>query len=167
MIVYHGSTVPVKIPVIMENERMLDFGVGFYTTSNKEQAIRWSQLVAARRKANTCFISEYEFAFEIAENTLEIVFFNKPDSSWLEFVCQNRLGKTPLQNYDVAMGPVADDQVYATVLLYEQGLLSKEAAVGELKVRKLYNQVLFHTKRSLDYCKYIQHFEIEGTSYGK
>ena len=36
MIIYHGSAVIVKQPAILQRERMVDFGAGFYTTSNKE-----------------------------------------------------------------------------------------------------------------------------------
>jgi len=50
MIIYHGSTVPVRAPKILQSERMLDFGSGFYTTSNKEQAVSWAKLVAERRE---------------------------------------------------------------------------------------------------------------------
>ena len=38
MILYHGSNVEVREPKIIVSNRTLDFGAGFYTTSNKEQA---------------------------------------------------------------------------------------------------------------------------------
>ena len=46
MIVYHGSTMIVREPDIEHSFRPLDFGKGFYVTSNREQAEKW-----ARRKA--------------------------------------------------------------------------------------------------------------------
>jgi hypothetical protein len=52
MIIYHGSDILVKSPKIRRSERMLDFGMGFYTTSNREQAIKWAARVAERRKSN-------------------------------------------------------------------------------------------------------------------
>ncbi|NLS85528.1 MAG: DUF3990 domain-containing protein [Ruminococcaceae bacterium] len=33
MIVYHGSTVIVSKPLIIQQDRYLDFGFGFYTTT--------------------------------------------------------------------------------------------------------------------------------------
>jgi hypothetical protein len=36
MTVYHGSTVAVETPIILQSERKLDFGEGFYTTPNRE-----------------------------------------------------------------------------------------------------------------------------------
>lgn len=47
MIVYHGSTEIVKRPDVKHSYRALDFGMGFYVTTVREQAERW-----ARRKAS-------------------------------------------------------------------------------------------------------------------
>ena len=167
MIVYHGSTIPIDVPKILKSERMLDFGEGFYTTLNRKQAERWAERVAEKRKLNTQVITEYEFDFDTAIKELTIISFDKPDGNWLDFVCQNRGGKIPSMPYDIATGPVANDQVYTVVTLFEQGLLPKDAAITELKVRKLYNQTLFHTERSLAFCRYIRHFEIGGALSGK
>ena len=40
MILYHGSNIVVAQPKLIQQNRFLDFGYGFYTTTNKEQAIR-------------------------------------------------------------------------------------------------------------------------------
>ena len=47
MIVYHGSTEDVQNPDVRYSYRSLDFGMGFYVTTVREQAERW-----ARRKAD-------------------------------------------------------------------------------------------------------------------
>ena len=44
MILYHGSNVIVK------QNRFLDFGFGFYTTTNRKQAENFALKVAERRK---------------------------------------------------------------------------------------------------------------------
>ena len=160
MIIYHGSTIIVEKPEIRKRERMLDFGVGFYTTSNKEQAIRWAERVANRTQINSQILSVYEFDQEGAQRELRIISFDKPDGEWLDFVCANRLGREIEKPYDIVIGPVANDQVYTTVALYEQGVLSKEAAIIDLKVSKLYDQILFHNEKSLVFCKYVQYIEI-------
>ena len=41
MILYHASNTEVKVPMLVESNRMLDFGLGFYTTTNREQAVRF------------------------------------------------------------------------------------------------------------------------------
>lgn len=49
MILYHGSNVLVNNPKILVTNRLLDFGAGFYTTSSKEQAIKWLKFVTDNR----------------------------------------------------------------------------------------------------------------------
>lgn len=49
MIVYHGSNVVVTQPRLVEQNRFLDFGHGFYTTLSKPQAIAFAEKVTARR----------------------------------------------------------------------------------------------------------------------
>lgn len=39
MILYHGSNVVVDQPTLIQQNRFLDFGFGFYTTTNKAQAV--------------------------------------------------------------------------------------------------------------------------------
>jgi len=60
------------------------------------------------------------------------------------------------------MGAVANDVVYTTVTLYERGILDKETAIKQLKVQELYNQILFHTEKSLSFCQYLRHETIGG-----
>ena len=43
MTIYHASNVEVKRPMLVESNRMLDFGPGFYTTTNCEQAVRFAK----------------------------------------------------------------------------------------------------------------------------
>ena len=50
MILYHGSTVPVAQPQLIKQNRSLDFGFGFYTTTNRNQAVNFAQKVTHRRK---------------------------------------------------------------------------------------------------------------------
>jgi len=162
MIIYHGSTVPVEVPKIIKSERKLDFGEGFYTTFNREQAVSWSERVAKRRKTKVQIISEYEFDLEAAKKELQIIQFDKPDDDWLDFVNANRVGNGIAEAYDIAIGAVANDLVFASIILYEQGFLDREETIKRLKVQKLYNQVLFHTEKSLQFCRYIKHETIGG-----
>ena len=57
MILYHGSNVEVREPKIIVSNRTLDFGAGFYTTSNKEQAEKWSKTQTLRRRKGTPSVS--------------------------------------------------------------------------------------------------------------
>ncbi len=159
MILYHGSDCIVDEPKILGSDRFLDFGVGFYTTQNKEQAIRWADRVSARRKSSSKFISVYEINFNILKSELKIIEFYEPTEEWLNFVCNCRTGKTKI-DYDIVIGPVADDTVYTTVILYENGVLDTDEAIKRLKVETLFNQVLFHSERSLKYLSFKEYVKL-------
>lgn len=166
MIIYHGSDVIVKEPKILQSNRLLDFGYGFYTTTNQEQAIRWADKVCARRKSNTGYISVYEIDMETAKKDSTILHFTEPDEKWLDFICACRSGKQLEVNYDMVIGPVADDNVYLTVKLFETGVLDRDEAVKRLKIDKLFNQVLFHTEKALSHCCFKESIVLEERKNG-
>lgn len=155
MKIYHGSYLPIEKPRIISSERTLDFGQGFYATTNYEQAKEWARKVANRRREPDAYISFYEFDIEAAKKSVCMKIFNSADESWLDYVSACRAGKSWQDDYDIVSGPVADDDVYTTLILYERGILEKTETLRRLKVKKLFNQVLFHTENSLKYCEYI------------
>ncbi len=59
MTVYHGSNVIVEKPKLIPQNRYLDFGFGFYTTTNKAQAIGFADKVTRRRKEGKMCVSIY------------------------------------------------------------------------------------------------------------
>lgn len=122
----------------------------------------WAMRVAERRMSNGGIVTKYDFDSKSAEKELSTIHFDKPDEEWLDFVCLNRSGDTILQPYDIVYGPVADDDVYGTILLYEQGLLDTDAAIKQMKVRELYDQILFHTVRALKYLRYTGYKTLGG-----
>jgi hypothetical protein len=62
MTLYHGSNVIVKTPKLLPHNRNLDFVQGFYTTTNKKQAVRFAGIVVNRR-GGEAIISSYFYAF--------------------------------------------------------------------------------------------------------
>ena len=42
MILYHGSNLKVREAKLIPSKRFLDFGMGFYLTSDVEQAKKWA-----------------------------------------------------------------------------------------------------------------------------
>ena len=144
MNLYHGSLVIVEKPEIRVSDRYLDFGYGFYTTMNEEQAIKWTLKQKNRKETNIGYVSKYDFDIEKAESELKILRFDKADKKWLNFVSVNRKGQCR-QMYDIVIGPVADDGVYEAVRFYEIGVYDLKETLKRLKVEELYNQVLFHT----------------------
>lgn len=161
MKLYHGSDVIVEKPILLPQQRALDFGCGFYTTTNKEQAEVFAKKVAERYKNKTAFVSVYEVqSLDILKHDLSVLEFSSPDGTWLDFVFANRNGSYTGKIYDIIFGAVANDTIYRTFVAYEAGILTKEETIQRLKVKKLYNQMVFATDSALSYLKYLGHFEI-------
>ncbi|MCL1836097.1 MAG: DUF3990 domain-containing protein [Treponema sp.] len=166
MILYHGSDTAVAEPKIIAANRMLDFGEGFYTTSSHEQAIRWARRIKQVRNSSKEIISLYEFDMDKAVQELDIIRFDSPSPEWLHFVTACRSGKETGARYDLAIGPVANDNVYSTIQLFEAGAYSEAEAIIRLKVERIFDQFLFHTVKALRYCVYTGYEHIEGQADG-
>lgn len=162
MRLYHGSVVEVRKPSLRYARKKTDFGRGFYTTTQKEQAEHWTTIKIDRAKdAKRKVVSIYEFDEAIlAEPDINIREFKGADEAWLNFVVSSRKGV--LHDYDLVFGPVANDKVFTVVNLYESGVLDAPAAIAELKAYKTYNQLSFHSKRVLDALKFVEAYEVEG-----
>lgn len=154
MIVYHGSNVEVKEPKILEPNRELDFGNGFYTTTNLDQAIAFAKRVTRNRGVGTATVSVYEIDVNVAFPLCEVVKFDGVSDAWLDFVCDNRDGAYCGPAYDFAFGPVANDDVYRTLYLYRAGEIDREETFKRLKVKTLYNQLVFATPLALSFIHF-------------
>ncbi len=155
MILYHGSNVIVSEPKLIEQNRFLDFGFGFYTTTNKTQAIGFADKVVKRRKDGEKAVSMYEIDEAIAFTECSILRFDSANEAWLDFVSENRSGNYTGKSYDFIFGPVANDDVFTTFTLYSAGVLTKEQTLEALKIKKLYNQLVLSSEKALSYLKYI------------
>lgn len=62
MKVYHGSLQIVSNPEIRVSDRTLDYGSGFYTTTDFNQARRWVDFVHENR-TNRGFEHDYDFVY--------------------------------------------------------------------------------------------------------
>lgn len=153
MIVYHGSDTVVDYPKILDAKRPLDFGGGFYVTTSEWQAEQWAIKVAYRNASDQKCVNSYEFNYQAAKADLIVIEFSAADEKWLDFICANRQKKF-IGDYDIVIGPVADDRVYRVVVEYENGDVDKETALKKLKTEQLCDQILFHTEKSLKYLKY-------------
>ena len=154
MILYHGSNVIVDQPKLIRQNRYLDFGFGFYTTTNREQAVNFAQKVTDRRKMGEATLNIYSVNEAVAFQECKVLQFDSPDEAWLDFVAANRQGTYQGEKYDLIYGAVANDDVYRTIALYMTGVLDKEQSLSSLKIRKLFNQLVFATEKSLQYLKF-------------
>ena len=147
MPLYHGNIAIVERPRLTASNANLDFGPGFYTMTDLEQAVRFSKKVAMKRGGSPV-VSVYDLD-DAALRSLKVKVFKGPDREWLDFVIANRRGKNVCSSYDLIIGPVANDDVYGTILLFESGFYSEEEALNHLKVKKLFNQYVFVSEEAV------------------
>lgn len=157
MRLYRGSDQIVDKSRILEPRHSTDFGRGFYTTESEKQAEEWAVKIRGRRRTGHAYVSEYEYD---GSDALAIIVFDGPTEDWFDFVHSNRIEGIE-HDYDIIIGPVADDNVYETIFNYESGMLSKEQAIAALRAAELDGQVLFHTDKSLECLRYIGFREAE------
>lgn len=155
MILYHGSNVVVSEPKLIQQKRFLDFGFGFYTTTNKTQAIGFADKVYKRRKEGNRIVNVYKFDEAKAFASCSFLNFDSANEAWLDFVSDNRTGTYNGKSFDIIFGPVANDDVYKTFTLYTAGVLTKEQTLAALKIKKLYNQLVFASEKALCYLQFL------------
>lgn len=148
MILYHGSNVEVKEPILLKVQRELDFGKGFYTTSDMEQAARWAWRTAKRRGESSAFVTVYEVNEDELKN-IRLLSFDSPNVEWLNLVVKNRKGEYIAGDWDIISGPVADDQTAQVIDLYLEGAYDEEEAIRRFLTQRLKDQYAFKTNEAL------------------
>jgi hypothetical protein len=151
---YHGSIEIIGQPEVRTPNRRLDFGVGFYLTSSIEQAKNWVVRRLSDSNTNQGYINIYTFDDIKASANLKIKQFEDATEEWLDFVMANRRDSNFTHDYDIVIGPVANDRVYTAFSLYEGGIISKTALIDELMTYRLVDQYVFHTPKALEYLKF-------------
>lgn len=160
MKIYHGSLEIVKCPAILQPNRRLDYGKGFYTTTSRHQAEEWVGRRMLEKQTTQGYVNVYELENE-RMSELKRLIFTEPTKEWADFVMANRTDKDFAHDYDIVYGPVANDRVFFQFGLYESGAISVETLIHELKTYKLVEQYLFHTEKALSALRFIEAIKIE------
>jgi hypothetical protein len=161
MILFHGSTQIVEQPNLKYCRNNTDFGKGFYTTTSKEQAEQWCKILQKRIENSKKIVSIFEFDNRLLnDNSFIIRDFKGVSEEWLDFIFANRNGYVT-QFFDIVLGPVANDSLYATLQVFEQGIITKEQAIERLKTHTLVNQISFHSTNVLENLEFIKSYEVK------
>ena len=155
MILYHGSNVIVREPRLLKIQRELDFGKGFYTTSDFDQASKWAKRTALRLHQNDSYVSVYEVDDE-EMSLLKVLRFELPDAEWLRFVVMNRTGRSDVSDWDIIAGPVANDRTASVIDLFLDGRYDEEETVRRLLPQKLKDQYTFKTERAIGLIRFTE-----------
>lgn len=151
MILYHGTNEDIGTIDLSRGLRHKDFGKGFYLTPDKSTAIRMAQK-KARLFGGMATLISYEFDETALQSGLKVkIFPEKASVEWLIFVGANRDRKAvkPIHDYDIVIGPIADDGVVLQLTNFREGIYTPEQAAAGLQDKYLDQQYCFGTKRAL------------------
>lgn len=164
-IVYHGSISIHKESLltginINKGYPSVDFGQGFYTTSNYEQALN---LAEGRARAyskihNVTSVYPIIISYNVDKSVLNHhkgLIFDFPDSKWKEFVFNNRVGDgfqvsnyhNLNKKYDYVYGCVADSFITDMTKQIKSGKIDFGQFTDNLKPLKMehFDQLSFHS----------------------
>lgn len=154
MKLYHGTNIDFDVIDLTKSNKYKDFGQGFYLTDIRMQA---EELAAKKSRLFGGYpvIQEYEFnEAMLVSADLRVMKFDAPTTEWAEFIFKNRNRECNFtHDYDIVVGPIADDGVAYLLGRYEEGTLTIEELSKKLDYKKLNNQYYFGTEKSLKYLK--------------
>ena len=156
MILYHGTNIDFNVIDLDKSNKYKDFGKGFYLTDIRSQA---EELAAKKSRLFGGYpvIQEYEFDENLLQaGDLQVLTFSSPSPLWADFIFKNRNRHIQFSHdYDIVIGPIADDGVAYLLGRYEEGTLTIDELSKELGYKKLNNQYFFGTEKAIKYLKRI------------
>lgn len=153
MILYHGTNENIETIDLTRGLRHKDFGKGFYLTPDRNTAIRMAQK-KARLFGGTATLITYEMEDAALQTDLKVkIFPEKACVEWLLFVDANRDRKTiaPIHDFDIVIGPIADDGVVLQLTNFREGIYTPEQAAAQLQDKYLDQQYYFGTEQALSF----------------
>lgn len=154
MKLFHGSTEDISTIDLSKSKPNKDFGRGFYLSADRQQAQRLAEYKAFQI-GGAPVINVYEFDERLLNNgTLKVKRFDGYTKEWAQFVFANRQSPTgnSVHDYDIVIGPIANDRVGLQVRKYFDGEITLETFLQNLKYMKgLTFQYFFGTKKAIQY----------------
>ena len=151
MILFHGTNAEIKQIDLNRSRIGKDFGLGFYLTPDRQVA----QRQAERKLEQFGFGRAQVYAYRVddkAMQTLKMLRFDRYSLEWARFVLNNRKNRTRTQihDYDVVIGPIADDVVGYQIRRVEEGIISEKQFLEEIKFHTVTIQYMFATDKAIE-----------------
>ena len=159
MILYHGTNMDIEKIDLSLSLNHKDFGKGFYLTPELKTACRM-----ATKKARLFGGKATLIIYDLDEKALQSddlkvkIFPEKATVEWFLFIDANRdrENKLPVHDYDIVVGPIADDGVVLQLNNYRENIYTPEQAAIALQDKYLDQQYYFGTEKALNYIKKIE-----------
>lgn len=152
---YHGSASSFSRPEVAKGRPYKDFGKGFYMSVDREQAIgmmhkKFAELFSRKLEGETTNVKKTLYRIAIDSelfSSLKVKIFDSADEAWLDFILSCRRVNGVPHDYDVVIGPTADDDTRLLLKNYVDGVYgdpddpaSKETLLRLLKPERLGTQ---------------------------
>ena len=153
MKLYHGSNLVIEQIDLSKCRPYKDFGQGFYLTEIREQAEQMARRTATIYGGEPV-VNVFDFD-ETALRSLSVKIFDSPCEEWALFVMANRSRNCvePAHQFDIVIGPVADDTIATLFRNFDDGIIDLPMLVNGLKYKKVSLQYFFHSEEALKYLR--------------
>ena len=133
MKLFHVGFARLVHPDVFYGRKNADFAQGFYTSPDEDFVKKW----AKTRPDQETILNIYE----LNEEGLKIKRFDR-NEEWFEYIFNNRHFKEDyLSDYDVIIGPIANDTIYDTWGILTSGMVDEKKALEVLSLGPSYIQV--------------------------
>lgn len=150
MILYHGTNIDFQ-QIRLEMSRVgKDFGFGFYLTTDKDVAARQAERKLLQFGTGTKVVQTY-YLDESKLKDLKVLRFGAYSEEWADFILLNRQnkGQFSMHDYDIVIGPIANDTVGFQIRRYTEGIITKALFLEEIKYHQVTMQYFFGTEQAL------------------
>lgn len=146
MILYHGTNAIIQDIDLSHSRVGKDFGMGFYLTPDRQVARRQAERKFEQYGDGEVMVYKY-FVDDIELGGVKVLRFDGYTRDWARFVLLNRKNRTKSQVHDcdIVVGPIADDVVGYQIRRVEEGIISEEQFLEEIKFHTITIQYLFAT----------------------
>lgn len=151
MILYHGTNAIIENIDLSQSRVGKDFGLGFYLTPDEQVARRQAERKFEQFGEGEVSVYKY-FVDDDALTVANTLRFDGYTLDWARFVLNNRKNRTRIQahDYDIVIGPIADDVVGYQIRRVEEGIISEEQFLEEIKYHTVTIQYLFATQKAIN-----------------
>ena len=151
MILYHGTNAIIEDIDLSQSRVGKDFGLGFYLTPDEQVAHRQAERKFEQFGEGEVIVYKY-FVDDDALTAANTLRFDGYTLDWARFVLNNRKNRTRIQahDYDIVIGPIANDVVGYQIRRVEEGIISEEQFLEEIKYHTVTIQYLFATPKAIN-----------------
>jgi hypothetical protein len=138
-----------------ESKPNKDFGRGFYLSADYDQAYEMAKSKFSQLEKGEPIVISYDVNDDELKE-LNILRFEDYTEEWAKFILLNRNNEKeePAHDYDVVIGPIANDRVGLQLWRYESQAIDLSTLIRNLKYMKgITIQYFFGTERAINLLK--------------